>query len=133
MLRLCHGASIRLVPGRARPVRDRLESYFGGDIHAIDAIPVRTGGTPFQNKVWTALRTIPPGSTLTYGRLAQKIRKPTAIRAVGHANGANPVSVVVPCHRLIGADGTLTGYGGGLHRKQWLLAHEGAPVAIHSR
>jgi len=133
MLRLCHGASIRLVPGRARAVRDRLESYFAGDIRAIDAIPVRTGGTPFQNKVWTALRTIPAGTILTYGRLARKIRKPTAIRAVGHANGANPVSVVVPCHRLIGADGTLTGYGGGLHRKQWLLAHEGAPIAMHGR
>jgi methylated-DNA-[protein]-cysteine S-methyltransferase len=133
MLRLCHGAFIYLVPGRAPGIRDRLESYFAGDIRAIDSISVRTGGTPFQNKVWTALRTIAPGTTLTYGSLARKIRRPTAIRAVGHANGANPVSVVVPCHRLIGADGTLTGYGGGLHRKQWLLAHEGAPVAIHSR
>jgi len=133
MLRLCHGASIRLVPGRAGGIRDRLDSYFAGDLCSIDSIPVRTGGTPFQNKVWTALRTIPPGATLTYSRLARKIRRPTAVRAVGHANGANPISIVVPCHRLIGADGTLTGYGGGLHRKQWLLAHEGAPAAAHIR
>ena len=129
MVRLCHGAAIRMIPGRAPSVRERLASYFSGELHAIDNIPVRTGGTPFQNKVWTALRTIPAGATLTYSGLARKIRRPTAIRAVGHANGANPVSVVVPCHRLIGADGTLTGYGGGLHRKQWLLAHEGAAVA----
>jgi methylated-DNA-[protein]-cysteine S-methyltransferase len=129
MLRLCHGASVRLVPGRAREVRERLGSYFSGDLRAIDAIPVRTGGTPFQRKVWTALREIPSGATLTYGELARKIRRPTAIRAVGHANGANPVSVVVPCHRLIGADGSLTGYGGGLNRKEWLLAHEGAMPA----
>jgi methylated-DNA-[protein]-cysteine S-methyltransferase len=133
MLRLCHGRSIRLAPGRAREVRARLESYFTGEVRAVDDIPVRTGGTPFQSKVWTALRAIPPGATLTYSGLARKIRRPTAIRAVGHANGANPISVVVPCHRLIGADGTLTGYGGGLERKQWLLAHEGAPVAVHSR
>ena len=126
MLRLCHGDSIRLVPGRARSVRQPLKSYFDGNLAAIDQIPVRTGGTPFQRKVWTALRHIPPGATLTYGAMARKIRRPTAIRAVGHANGANPVSVVVPCHRLIGADGSLTGYGGGLHRKQWLLAHERA-------
>ena len=133
MLRLCHGPSIQLTTGRAQAIRERLGSYFAGDLRSIDAIPVHTGGTAFQNKVWHALRAIPPGSTLTYGGLARKIRRPTAIRAVGHANGANPVSVVVPCHRLIGADGTLTGYGGGLHRKQWLLAHEGAPVPAHNR
>ena len=83
-------------------------------------------GTEFQREVWAALRTIPPGRTLSYGDLAKKIGRPTAVRAVGAANGANPVSLVVPCHRVIAADGTLGGYGWGLERKRWLLAHEGA-------
>jgi methylated-DNA-[protein]-cysteine S-methyltransferase len=105
-----------------------LESYFGGDLTALDAIPCRTGGTAFQQNVWNALRTIPAGQTLSYGTFAAKLSVPRATRAVGHANGANPISVVVPCHRLIGTDGTLTGYGGGLERKRWLLLHEGAMV-----
>ena len=86
----------------------------------------RTGGTPFQRAVWTGLTTIPPGETLSYGGLAARLGCPTAVRAVGTANGANPISVVVPCHRVIGADGSLTGYGGGIERKRWLLRHEGA-------
>ena len=86
----------------------------------------RTAGTPFQRRVWTGLTTIPPGETLSYGALAAKLGCPRSVRAVGTANGANPISVVVPCHRVIGADGSLTGYGGGLERKRWLLNHEGA-------
>ncbi len=106
-------------------LRDSLNRYFAGDLDALDSIPVRTEGTPFQELVWTELRRIPPGRTLSYGELAQRIGKPRAVRAVGLANGSNPVGIVVPCHRVIGADGSLTGYGGGLERKRWLLAHEG--------
>jgi methylated-DNA-[protein]-cysteine S-methyltransferase len=92
-------------------------------------VKCRLAGTPFQRSVWSALRRIPAGTTTSYGALAEHIERPTAVRAVGHANGANPISVVVPCHRVIGADGSLTGYGGGLDRKRWLLAHEGVAVA----
>ena len=108
-----------------------LRTYFGGDIKAIDDLPVEMHGTPFQQKVWEALRGIPVGTTLSYGRLAQLIGEPSAVRAVGAANGANPVALIVPCHRVIGANGTLTGYGGGLDRKRWLLEHEGVrPLAL---
>jgi methylated-DNA-[protein]-cysteine S-methyltransferase len=106
-------------------IRLVLQKYFAGDCHALDAVVVELNGTPFQRKVWDALREIPAGSTLSYADLARRIGEPRAIRAVGAANGANPVAVIVPCHRVIGTDGTLTGYGGGLDRKQWLLAHEG--------
>jgi methylated-DNA-[protein]-cysteine S-methyltransferase len=98
--------------------------YFSGNLRATDEIRVRTGGTPFQLRVWAKLRTIPPGSTVTYGQLAARLRRPEAVRAVGAANGANPIPIVVPCHRVIGADGSLTGYGSGLERKRWLLEHE---------
>jgi methylated-DNA-[protein]-cysteine S-methyltransferase len=104
----------------------RLAAYFAGDIHAIDDIPTATAGTAFQREVWRALRAIPAAETISYGQLAQRIGRPRAIRAVGLANGSNPIGVVVPCHRVIGANGSLTGYGGGLHRKEWLLAHERA-------
>lgn len=104
----------------------RLASYFNGEIHAIDAIPTATAGTAFQREVWRALRDIPAAQTISYGELARRIGRPRAVRAVGLANGSNPVGVVVPCHRVIGANGSLTGYGGGLHRKEWLLAHERA-------
>ncbi len=110
----------------ASPALRRVEAYFAGELHAIDAIPVASHGTPFQESVWHALRTISPGTTRSYGELAQAIGRPTAVRAVGLANGANPIGVIVPCHRVIGANATLTGYGGGLARKQWLLEHEGA-------
>lgn len=103
-----------------------MEAYFAGDLRAIDALPVATGGTAFQREVWAVLREIPAGTTTSYGALAARLGKPGASRAVGLANGANPVGIVVPCHRVIGADGMLTGYGGGLPRKKWLLAHEGA-------
>jgi methylated-DNA-[protein]-cysteine S-methyltransferase len=103
---------------------DAIGSYFAGDLTAIDNLPVQTNGTPFQREVWNALRTIPSGTTLSYGKLAGQIGRPTAVRAVGLANGSNPIGVVVPCHRVIGSDGSLTGYGGGIERKRWLLQHE---------
>jgi O-6-methylguanine DNA methyltransferase len=102
-----------------------IAAYFAGDIAAIEAIPVATGGTAFQRRVWGALRRLPPGSTSSYGTLAASLGQPSASRAVGLANGANPVAIVVPCHRVIGWNGALTGYGGGLSRKRWLLEHEG--------
>ena len=107
-------------------VREALDRYFAGEAAALDAVEVRTGGTAFQREVWRALRSIPAGQTASYGELAHRIGRPSAVRAVGMANGSNPVGVIVPCHRVIGADGTLTGYGGGIERKRWLLRHEGA-------
>jgi methylated-DNA-[protein]-cysteine S-methyltransferase len=107
----------------------RLEAYFDGDIEALQPIKTDPSGTPFQRLVWNALRAIPPGQTESYGTLAARIHKPSACRAVGLANGQNPISLVIPCHRVIGSNGSLTGYGGGLDRKKWLLEHEGALVA----
>jgi methylated-DNA-[protein]-cysteine S-methyltransferase len=103
-----------------------MRAYFKGDIGGIDKLPVETAGTPFQTSVWQALRKIRRGKTISYAELAVRIGKPKAVRAAGLANGQNPISIVVPCHRVIGSDGTLTGYGGGLPRKKWLLEHEGA-------
>ena len=104
-----------------------MQRYFEGDLSIIDKLPVQTVGTPFQKSVWKALRGIRCGTTISYAELARRIGKPKAVRAVGLANGQNPVGVVVPCHRVIGSNGNLTGYGGGLARKKWLLKHEGAP------
>lgn len=106
-----------------------VDAYVGGDLAVIDQLEVDTGGTDFQRRVWAALRTIPIGETWSYGDLAAAVGNDGAMRAVGSANGANPVSVVVPCHRVVRADGSLGGYGGGLDRKAWLLAHEGARLA----
>lgn len=103
----------------------RVREYLAGDYHCLDTIPVNTGGTAFQQQVWLALRSIPPGTTMTYGELAAKLGKPTAYRAVGATNALNPVAIVLPCHRVIGSNAALTGYAGGLERKQWLLQHEG--------
>jgi methylated-DNA-[protein]-cysteine S-methyltransferase len=103
-----------------------MSAYFQGDLGAIAALPVATGGTPFQRAVWAALREIPCRTTISYSELARRVGRPSAVRAVGLANGANPVAVVVPCHRVIGKAGALTGYAGGVERKRWLLAHEGA-------
>ena len=105
-----------------------IASYFAGNLHAIENLPVKTNGTEFQREVWRALRQIPAGATISYKTLAERIGRPAATRAVGLANGSNPVGVVVPCHRVIGADGSLTGYGGGMERKRWLLEHEGVRV-----
>ena len=104
-------------------------AYFEGDLNALDGLPVQADGTPFQKAVWAALREIPCGATRSYGEIAHRIGNPAAVRAVGMANGANPVGIVVPCHRVIGANGTLTGYGGGIERKRWLLAHERVHLA----
>lgn len=105
-----------------------IERYMEGDLRVIEDIPIATGGTPFQRQVWAALRAIPLGTTVSYGALARQIDRPKAVRAVGVANGANPISIVVPCHRVIGSNGTLTGYGGGVERKRWLLRHEGVVI-----
>jgi len=111
----------------ARPLPaavQQLEEYFSGRRREFD-LPLRSDGTEFQQRVWTALTEIPYGVTWSYGELARRIGNPNASRAVGLANGRNPISILVPCHRVIGADGSLTGYGGGVERKRWLLAHEG--------
>ncbi len=106
-----------------------LRRYFGGELDALDDVVVDTAGTPFEERVWSRLRKIPAGRTISYGELARSIGRPSAVRAVGGANGRNPVSLVVPCHRVIASDGGLGGYGGGLERKRWLLVHEGALLA----
>jgi methylated-DNA-[protein]-cysteine S-methyltransferase len=103
---------------------DTLSRYFAGDVTTIDNVRVATAGTAFQREVWRALRDIPVGTTWSYAELARKIGRPKAVRAVGLANGSNPIGIVVPCHRVIGANGSLTGYGGGMERKRWLLNHE---------
>ena len=129
----------RWYPGEPRvrrelsSLRASLTRYFDGDTTAIDGIAVELNGTDFQKRVWQALRRIPSGNTISYAELARRIGEPAAVRAVGTANGANPVALVVPCHRVIGSDGSLTGYGGGLERKRWLLDHEHAPFAGGSR
>lgn len=106
-----------------------IQAYLQGDRYSLKNLPIETGGTPFQQQVWLALQTIPWGTTISYGELAAKINKPTAYRAVGLANSLNPIAIVIPCHRVIGANNLLTGYAGGLERKRWLLDHEG--IVIH--
>jgi methylated-DNA-[protein]-cysteine S-methyltransferase len=127
LLRLHYGEhGFRLEPARnPNGLTHAIGSYFAGEVTAIDALPVKTAGTPFQCEVWRALRTIACGATVSYTKLAEQIGRPTAVRAVGLANGSNPIGVVVPCHRVIGSNGSLTGYGGGIERKCWLLKHEG--------
>lgn len=125
MQRQYRGISIHLretIP--ASDASRAVHAYFEGELHTIDELSVALGGTEFQQRVWKTLRTIPCGQTISYRDLALRIGHPTAVRAVGLANGANPISLVLPCHRVIGSNGTLTGYGGGLHRKSWLLEHE---------
>jgi methylated-DNA-[protein]-cysteine S-methyltransferase len=107
-----------------REIAGALADYFSGDLRAIDRVEVDPRGTPFQKRVWAALRTIPAGTTWSYAELARAVGRPTATRAVGAANGRNPIALVVPCHRVIASDGTLGGYGGGLEMKRWLLRHE---------
>ena len=109
-------------------VREQLAEYFAGKRQQFD-VPLKLAGTPFQQHVWWELVRIPFGTTITYAQLAQRVGKPTASRAVGYANGRNPISIIVPCHRVIGADGKLTGYAGGIDKKQWLLAWERCPTA----
>jgi methylated-DNA-[protein]-cysteine S-methyltransferase len=102
----------------------QLQAYFAGELHDFE-LELEPSGTPYQRRVWEELCRIPFGTTISYGELARRIGRPTACRAVGAANGRNPIAIVIPCHRVIGADGSLTGYGGGLPTKRWLLAHEG--------
>src|SRR5215467_2775995 len=132
LLRLHYGAEGNdfAIEDRAAsaPIRRAISDYFSGDLCAINSIPVTTGGTSFQREVWAALRTIQAGTTLSYGALARQLGRPKSVRAVGLANAANPVAIVVPCHRVIGTDGSLTGYGGGISRKRWLLTHEGVAL-----
>lgn len=126
LMRLQYGA-VELKQARApAAIKSALTNYFGGDLAALKTIKWQVAGTAFQRKVWTALPKIPAGMTMSYGALAAKLGSPNAMRAVGHANGSNPIGVVIPCHRLIGADGALVKYGSGLARKRWLLRHEGA-------
>ena len=128
LLRRQHGPIALKGAPAPRGIVQALSAYFAGELDRLASIPWRVAGTPFQRKVWTALPRIPPGTTVSYGALAASLGSPRAMRAVGHANGANPISVVIPCHRLIGADGTLVKYGGGLSRKRWLLEHEGVAL-----
>jgi len=127
LLRLHYGDhAVELVAGDGSgSIVDALRAYLAGDLGALDGVPVETGGTEFQRRVWRELRRIRAGTTLSYRQLARRIGRPDAVRAVARANGSNPVSVVVPCHRVVGSDGSLTGYAGGLDRKRWLLSHEG--------
>jgi len=126
LLRRHYGENgFKLIPGRVSNVLTQaIRSYLAGDLSAIDKLPVKTAGTPFQREVWRALRKISCGTTISYGQLAKQINRPAAVRAVGLANGSNPIGIIVPCHRVIGSNGSLTGYGGGIERKRWLLEHE---------
>jgi methylated-DNA-[protein]-cysteine S-methyltransferase len=133
LLRLQYGAPVLENARAPGDIRAALTGYFAGDLASLNTIKWCVAGTPFQRRVWTALRTIPPGTTMSYGALAAQLDMPRAVRAVGHANGTNPISIVVPCHRVIGTDGSLTGYGGGLPRKRWLLEHEGVALKPASR
>ena len=116
--------------GTHHPAHDALARYFSGDLRALDGVGVSTGGTETQRRIWTELRTIPPGSTVSYGRLATQLGMTNAARAVGHINGLNPVPIVLPCHRVIGANGSLVGYGGGLDRKRRLLELEAGVLSL---
>lgn len=122
-----------LAPCR-HPIAEKVEAYFRGEVETLDDIPVDPGGSEFQQQVWTALRRIPVGTTTSYRELARSIGRPSAVRAVATANATNPVSVVIPCHRVIHADGSISGYGGGVERKRWLLRHEasGRPTVLSS-
>jgi methylated-DNA-[protein]-cysteine S-methyltransferase len=120
------GASWKRDPGPFREVVRQLRAYFEGGLTLFD-LPIRLQGTDFQQTVWAALRALRFGERISYGELARRIGRPGASRAVGLANGRNPIGIIVPCHRVIGAGGSLTGYGGGLARKQWLLEHEARP------
>jgi methylated-DNA-[protein]-cysteine S-methyltransferase len=129
LMRLQYGA-VELKRAAAPPgaIRVALSNYFKGDLAALKTIAWRINGTPFQCKAWNALPKIPAGRTMTYGALAAKLGSSNAMRAVGHASGSNPISLVIPCHRLVAANGSLVKYGSGLARKRWLLTHEGVTL-----
>lgn len=125
-----HGTVAIADRAKRSTARVAFEAYFSGNVDALSSISVRMHGTPFQCLVWNELRRIPVGRTITYGELARRIDRPTAFRAVGAANGLNPINIAVPCHRVVGADASLTGYGSGLGRKRWLLDHEAGRVTL---
>ena len=134
LLRRYQGSSFQLRETKNESAAARsLLAYFAGELDAIASLPTAAGGTPFQRAVWSALRDIPAGRTMSYSALAAAIGRPKAVRAVGLANGANPIAIIVPCHRVIGADASLTGYGGGIERKRWLLAHESGGLPLFAR
>lgn len=125
MLRARFGGTPMLEPvNDPDEITSAIHAYFEGDLTALDEIEVDGGGTDFQRRAWQALRAIPPGETRTYGQMAAALGRPNAARAIGMANALNPISLVVPCHRLVGRNGALTGYGGGIERKRWLIDHE---------
>jgi methylated-DNA-[protein]-cysteine S-methyltransferase len=125
MLRSRYGVDIHLEPvDDLHDIAAAIRAYFDGDVRAVDGLAVDGGGTDFQRQAWDALRRIPPGEVRTYGQMAALLGRPNAARAIGSANALNPISLVIPCHRLVGSTGALTGYGGGIERKRWLLAHE---------
>jgi O-6-methylguanine DNA methyltransferase len=124
LLSVHYGAHELVAQPASESLSRALRAYFAGDLRALDALAIATGGTSFQRSVWRALRAIPASTTCSYGQLAACLGRPSASRAVGLANGKNPIAIVVPCHRVIGADGSLTGYAGGTERKRWLLDHE---------
>ena len=129
-----HYGDIHLTPTRdPLGASSAVAAYFAGRLDALDSILTATRGTEFQRKLWRLLCEIPTGTTVTYGELARRIGNPAATRAVGLANGSNPIAIAVPCHRVLGANGALTGYGGGLERKRWLLMHEGALAQAATR
>ncbi|HTO52876.1 MAG TPA: methylated-DNA--[protein]-cysteine S-methyltransferase [Myxococcota bacterium] len=124
LLRAHYGGLTPSPTAAPQRLRESLAAYFDGEHDPFQGLELATGGSPFQRAVWAALREIPSGATTSYSALARALGRPNACRAVGLANGANPIAIVVPCHRVIGADGRLTGYAGGLERKRWLLEHE---------
>ncbi len=134
-LRRWHGDMVLEAKKNAFGRTAAMRAYFDGDVGVLDSLPVASAGTEFQKTVWKTLRRIPAGETWTYGQMAKFIGDPNSTRAVGLANGSNPIGIVVPCHRVIGANGTLTGYGGGLPRKKWLLEHEAkhAPIGLFGK
>jgi methylated-DNA-[protein]-cysteine S-methyltransferase len=121
-----------IVDGTHGPAIEKFKAYLAGDLRALDTIAVDAEGTAFQKRVWQALRTIPAGSTASYSDIARAVGSPAAVRAVGAANARNPISIIVPCHRVIRSDGSLCGYAGGIHRKEWLLQHEAAPTPMQT-
>jgi methylated-DNA-[protein]-cysteine S-methyltransferase len=130
LLRLHYGPQPVVESRESLGIKRSVEAYFAGELTSVEAVPVRTEGTAFQKQVWAELRHIAAGTTVSYGELAKRIGRPGASRAVGLANGSNPIAIVVPCHRVIGSTGALTGYGGGIERKRWLLRHEGAQLPL---
>ena len=128
LLKRRYGAFCLTKDGGYSQYKAQLQSYFAGSYAALDTIPIAPRGTPFQQRVWNALRSLPSGTVMTYSELATNLGNPQGARAVGLANALNPIAIVIPCHRLVGANGSLTGYAGGLERKRWLLKHEGVEL-----